>query len=204
MAPDNSDTGRLTPEQLDAMGIRRRYHSATFESFDAAELRQIDALTACAEWAADLARGVTSTLWISGPVGTGKTHLGIAVARSVAEGAGIAVRVSTAREIVRELRDTWRTESHEREADAVARYGECSLLVLDDLGQGFSTDAEARQLGEVIDRRYSCSLPTVIISGQEPDAMATVIGARSYDRLSECATYVVCNWASHRTQAATE
>ena len=199
MAADNSDKGRLSPEQLDAMGVRGRYHSATFDSFDVDGALQADALTACAEWAGGLARGPAGALWILGGVGTGKTHLGVAVAQAIAEDQGATVRVATAREIVREVRETWRPEATERESEILVRYGECDLLVLDDLGHGFNTDAEALQLAEVIDRRYACHRATIVISSLSRHALAHVIGERAHDRLSEGATVVVCDWPSHRT-----
>lgn len=75
------------------------------------------------------------------------------------------------------------------------------LLVLDEIGAGFSSDAERVQLFDVIDMRYKLGRPTVVLSNLTAKDMRPILGERTFDRLREGATLLTCSWPSHRAEA---
>lgn len=184
---------------LDRMNLRGRFRIATFETFSASTPKQRAVLLACREFADAFDRDQGHGLWLVGNVGTGKTHLGAAIAQAVQFQRRRGAKLMTCREIVRELRATWQRDSERSEADVIEELGNVPLLVLDEVGVGFGSDAELLQLYDVIDERYKRRRPTVVVSNLNVPAIKAAIGDRLYDRLREGATVLGCDWSSHRS-----
>jgi DNA replication protein DnaC len=184
-------------------GVNGRYVEATFDSFKATTKEQRRVLQACREFADTFNRQQGGGLWLIGPPGSGKTHLGAAIARAVIEQHARGAKIASAREILRRLRDTWHRGADETEAAVIDELGEVSLLILDEVGAGFGTEAEQVQLFDVIDRRYTLKRPTVLLSNLNQPRLRTALGDRAYDRLREGATVLVCDWPSHRRPGGT-
>ncbi|MFS2047526.1 ATP-binding protein [Variovorax sp. Varisp41] len=185
-------------------GLVGRFLSATFDNFAAVDPAQVRAATMCRDFAENV-EGRTGGLWLIGPPGTGKTHLGSAMVNHVIRQKRWAAILS-AREIVRMLRATWgnrhsRNNGHDApqtEAEVIQDLGTCALLVLDEVGVSFGSESETVQLFDVLDLRYKNQLPTVLLSNLPASELKPVLGDRAYDRLREGAVMVPCNWASHR------
>lgn len=189
------DRQRLA-ERIDESGLRGRFKSATFQTFTAQGEKQRKVLEACKAFAAG-PLNEWRTLVLVGPCGTGKTHLGAAMALATIARGGRA-RMATARDVVRELRATWRRDSEHDEEAVIRDYAHAGMLVVDELGVGFGSDAELTQLLDVIDRRYQLLRPLVVISNLTIDSLRAAVGDRLYDRLREGAQVLTCNWQSHR------
>ena len=99
---------------------------------------------------------------------------------------------------MREIRATWRRESQETEEAAIDRFANAGLLLLDEVGVGFGSDAELTQLYDVLDVRYQRCLPTALASNLGPAELRAALGERLFDRLRENAEVLVCDWPSHR------
>ncbi len=183
-------------ERLDQSGLRGRFRDATFEHFNAADTRQRKVLAACQAFAAGPLNEWRSLVLV-GPCGTGKTHLGAAMALTTIA-RGTSARMASAREIVRALRATWRRGSEADEESVISDYAGCGLLVVDELGVGFGSDGELTQLLDVIDRRYQLQRPIVAITNLSTKDLHTAVGDRIYDRLAETATVRACDWPSYR------
>lgn len=146
-----------------------------------------------------------------GKAGTGKTHLATSITTAVAQG-GWSSRYITALELVRELRASWggrRVAAWdgftriETETDVLERFCQYSLLVIDEVGVQFGSDAELAQLSEVLDLRYRQMKPTLVISNCAPGELKRYLGDRGVDRLREnSGIVVVFDWPSHRGEAS--
>lgn len=99
--------------------------------------------------------------WIYGPNGTGKSRAAAACV-SAAVAAGRKATFSSLREISGKMTDAFADGRPAREI--LASYADCDLLVLDDLGKEGFTPFQARTLFELVDRRWSRCLPTVVTS----------------------------------------
>ena len=111
------------------------------------------------------------SLFISGDLGTGKTHLAAAMANEIIEN-GRPVKYATFTQMTQEIRAAFYSESKETEAEAVRKYKTAPLLFLDDLGKEKATEWSLAKLFELIDSRYSNGLPTVITSNYTLDQLA--------------------------------
>ncbi|WP_229256767.1 ATP-binding protein [Duganella lactea] len=133
-----------------------------------------------------------------GDVGTGKTHLAVGIAHAVLEQGGQAVFTSVIR-AVRSVKETFGKGVERTEAQALRDLVEPDLLILDEVGVQFGTDAEKLILFEIINGRYESRRPTIIISNLAIGELEKYLGARAVDRLREGGgKVVVFDWESYR------
>lgn len=192
--------------RLNLSGLVGRFERATFETFTATTVPQRDALAACQALIEQPTGTVPGNLILIGPPGTGKTHLASAMVNRVIRVQKRWAAIHSAREIVRMLRNTWGKKDSsawvnggpQTESELIAHLCSIELLVIDEVGVGFGTDAEAVQLFDIIDGRYQRELPIVLCTNLPLPELRTVLDARAYDRIREGAKVVPCDWASHR------
>lgn len=183
-------------------GLVGRQLQASFNSFTAASPAQEKVLAACQTFVQNFTPDQGAGLWLVGPPGTGKTHLGSAMVQGVIYGYTLPAKILSAREIVRRLRDTWRRGAPETETAVIDDLAGAALLVLDEVGVGFGTEGEQVQLFDVLDERYKLQAATVLLSNLSVPDLRTALGERLFDRLREGARVLMCDWASHRAGAA--
>jgi hypothetical protein len=118
-------------------------------------------------------------LFVTGPTGTGKTHLGAALVRAWFESGKRAVFRRSA-DLYLEIRQSYHTDLSEQTLLTVC--SSTPLLVLDDFAGGSLSDHERRVALEVLDRRMNDLKPTVVTSNwpiqQISDRMDERIGSR--------------------------
>jgi DNA replication protein DnaC len=145
----------------------------TFETFKAR-----DAITTVALEESRLFAGDPSgwlVLW--GGVGTGKTHLAMAIAQALAE--GVSVLPATVPELLNMLRSGYKQGDYDELVDMCR---EIDVLLLDDLGTERSTDWAAEQLFAIINHRYNAQKPTVITTNVNPRDLEPRLASRIQDR----------------------
>jgi DNA replication protein DnaC len=204
---DAIERARIAAEEahqraLDNTNLRGRFRDATLDNYKADTPDQQAVLSACREFADNFDRDNGCNLWLIGTPGTGKTHLGSAIAMAVRAKYCLATKVMTCREIVRMVRATWQRDSEKTETQVIDGLGSLPLLVLDEVGVGFGTDSELISLYDVLDMRYQLRRPTVLISNLNAPAIKEFLGDRLYDRLREGAKVVPFKWDSHRASKA--
>lgn len=120
------------------------------------------ASTQAKELALALSQG--KNVFISGAVGSGKTHLACAVARELlAKNLVRSVRFARCVSLFDEIKRSFNAGT-----DALAPYRTCGVLVLDDLGKQASTPWSLERLFDLVDDRYSRCLPTISTSNYNP------------------------------------
>ena len=73
------------------------------------------------------------------------------------------------------------------------------LLIIDEVGLSFGSDAEVLQLSELLNMRYEDVRPTLIVSNCKSSDLSRYLGDRGVDRLRENGGKVVTfEWESHR------
>jgi DNA replication protein DnaC len=214
---------------FESSGLIGRQLQCTFDSYRTDLPQQKAVLDDCRAFMGQFVEGQRppkNTLWLIGTQGTGKSHLGAAMVSHLINTHATPACIHTVQELIRMLRATWnRSKSEEpeyswiEEADGggyrkydpkpesedklIERLGNCSLLVLDDVGADLGSAAGLVQLLEIVDLRYRLEKPTVVLSNLNATDLKAKLGDRLYDRLREGATMKVCKWESGRGQFPT-
>ncbi|MFO1461059.1 MAG: ATP-binding protein [Verrucomicrobiota bacterium] len=175
---------------MDRAGVPPLFRRCSFENFrpDSPELAHNLARTR------DFAAAPAGFLFLLGLPGTGKTHLAVSCIRSMRQGTYTrhhtlveALRRSyglTARER-RHLDSAAGFSGDEPSARILERARETSILVLDELGVAPGGNDAETILFDILDRRVSHLLPTIICANIEPDKLEAHFGSRIADRFRQ-------------------
>lgn len=142
-----------------------------------------------------------------GNCGTGKTHLACAIGKC-AVAAGFDVQFTTVRQMLRDIRSTWRSGARSSEAEVIDRYAALDLLIVDEVGLQVGSDSEMCTLFDVLGERYAQMKSTIIISNlplvrkaeaPEEKTIGDYLGERLFDRFCDAGSMAVSfNWNSYR------
>ena len=188
-------------ERFGRAGVPARLRDRTFDNYEASSSEQRHALTACRDFAERFEEHLVlgSTLVLAGKTGTGKGHLAASIC-TTAMRAGRSAFFATSREILLMLRASWSDKDAPSELDVLRQLVAVDLLVIDDIGVQFGTDAERDQLFSVIDGRYREQKPMILTTNLSAAQLQALIGERSYSRLREDGQWIPFDWADWRAQ----
>jgi DNA replication protein DnaC len=138
-------------------------------------------------------------LLMLGNYGTGKNMLAACICTEVALQGFTAVH-TTVLKMLRRIKTTWRKDSKELEQDVIDSFALPDLLVVDEIGVQFGSEAEKILTFEALNGRYEERKPTIIISNlTEMAELQAYLGERVLDRMREGATGVLnFTWESYR------
>lgn len=191
-------------ERIRQAGIPKRYAGKGFDAFQPHTAAQRHALEAAQEFASSFQAEVLPVgrcLVFAGPPGTGKTHLAMAIMQALLIG-DWSVRYTTALGAIRELRGSWGRGEGPSEAEVIRRFAALDLLVIDEIGVQYGSEAERIALFEVINARYLDMRPTIVVGNCTREEFATALDPRVLDRLAENGgKFVVMDGASARRAA---
>jgi DNA replication protein DnaC len=123
------------------------------------------------------------SLLFLGGTGLGKTHLSTAVARTVI-GRGYDVFYNSAVGMISDFEfRRFGNGLAQSEVDDTARYTECDLLIIDDLGTEVVNQFTLSCLYHVINTRLNLGLPTLISTNLTADELRRVYSDRITSRL---------------------
>jgi DNA replication protein DnaC len=133
--------------------IPARYQDCHFQNFKS----QNDSQRRALRFAASLATSypsVKSGLLLVGTCGIGKTHLAVAILKSLAE-RGFSGLFYDFNVLLKEIRDSYNPNTLSSEGEILRRVFEAEILVLDELGASKPTDWVLDTVGQIINTRYS-------------------------------------------------
>lgn len=127
--------------------------------------------------------------------GTGKTHLAVGMIKKVIELGDTAV-LTHVLEYTRAIKQSW-TDRNEREV--MNQFVKPDLLVIDEVGHQYGSDAERLMLFDLINARYMEAKPMILITNLQLSELKAFLDERAQDRLREGGgTAVVFDWESQR------
>jgi len=178
--------------------IGKRFDEATFENFIVDGNRQ--AVEACRL----VARGESTGVVLFGPVGVGKTHLLVAVARGFEkwkwdqiwkeppDDGGVYLsqeEMANPTDVqywpILDLVSALRREINEGFSVVSSQCRECDLLVIDDFGQERATEFVLEELERIIDWRYRNEKPIAVSTNLDLDKIVGKYGNRAISRWTE-------------------
>lgn len=129
-------------------------------------------------------------LYLCGDVGTGKTHLAVAVMNELMTKKRVPSLFVTVPELLDNLRGAYKNPGQDLDEwmDAVKN---ADLLVLDDLGSERVTEWVQERIFVLVNHRYREVLPTLFTSNVGPKDLAAKLGERTASRIIS-----MCDWIS--------
>ncbi len=186
---------KLTEAGMVSSGLCGLMQSQSFDNFsldyytrDERELRlmrhNLEAVrTYAAEFAIERGKPMPPSLLFLGGTGLGKTHLSTAVARVVIE-RGYDVFYNSAVGMISDFEyRRFGNGVAQSEVDDTARYTECDLLIIDDLGTEVINQFTLSCLYHVLNTRLNLGKPTIISTNLSSDELRKVYSDRITSRL---------------------
>jgi DNA replication protein DnaC len=197
-----------------ASAIPARYRGVSFErppvSDMARDLQTRVVVTAVRQYVEDIEENLAAGrgLWLMGGTGTGKTTLGMLVAKeAMAAARTVAIYFTPA--LLTRIRQTYQATAQEDAYDAFFdRLTSVDLLYIDDLGSERHTDWVIEQLYALVNERYENQRSILVTSNAAQDIhqgerqLSEQIGPRTVSRLVEmCGDPLPLFGADRRVQA---
>jgi DNA replication protein DnaC len=178
-----------------AARIQRRYGHCELTNFE----QHYDSLRAAYKKSVQFIEQfpvVDRGLLFQGAHGVGKTHLAVAILKTVIRTKGARAYFYETGELLKLVRDTYDAGASASELDVLRPVLEADLLVLDDLGVEKTTEWVQETLGHVVNIRYSERRPTIFTTNLiddddplHPKSFMFRLGPRTRSRLFE-----MCDW----------
>jgi DNA replication protein DnaC len=142
-------------------------------------------------------------LYFCGGVGTGKTHLAVAVMNELIRRKRTPSLFVTVPELLDNLRETYNKPGRNLDEwmDAVQN---AEFLVLDDLGSERPTEWVRERIFVIVNHRYREALPTVFTSNIGPKDLAAQLGERTASRIIAMCDWIALEGDDYRETAAKE
>src|SRR5690606_6212894 len=174
--------------------VPARFRHCDFDGFSVTPANR-RAVEMCRQYAETFESGQSHGLFIAGDVGTGKTHLAVAVLMRVIE-RGFEGRFVVVPEWLRRLRSTFDGNGSSWSLwETVQNPG---LVVLEDVGGEKPSGRVEEQMVMVVDYRDRNGLPTVVTSNLGLDELQERLGARTVSRIIESCDGVLLKGEDYR------
>ena len=183
--------GRALQERMEIRSIPARFCDRVYVAAPG---------TPWGEMARDVMRTLTMDtapiIGIVGDRGTGKTQM-CAYITYRAIRARVSSRYTTASDLLRNVREAMGF-SGPSEREAIKRYTDPRVLMIDELQVRADSQFEDRTLTEIIDIRYGAMQPTVLLSNLSKSDFMNSLGPSIVSRMEERGGVMTCDWEGFR------
>ncbi|MDB8809299.1 ATP-binding protein [Romboutsia sp. 1001216sp1] len=167
---------------LNNSGISDEFRKKTFKNFNYAyDVQTIDAYHKALSYKKnfkDIEKTRQNSIIFMGQVGSGKTHLSLAISNDLMD-SGVGVLYMPYRDVIISLKQNIMDEEYYRKA--VGRYKKARVLLIDDLFKGGISKSDINIVFEIINFRYFNNLPMIVSTEKSFDELVEIdeaIGSR--------------------------
>ncbi|AFM41946.1 DNA replication protein [Desulfosporosinus acidiphilus SJ4] len=174
---------------FDQSKMGKRFRSRTFESFEVNSYNS-KAFESVKRYSDGFGKFADQGLgfMLSGPYGTGKTHLAAALAIDLIS-KGIPVVFGTLLSLLGKIKRTYvEDRGQDHELDILETYSTVDLLIIDDLGKERASDWVLEKLFSIVNTRYENNLPIVVTTNFN---LETLIDKLAVNKNSDIAESIV-------------
>ena len=139
----------------------------------------------------------SSVIGLIGPRGNGKTHLAAGLINEFVK-QGKPARYTKFTQMLIDIRETWRPDSHRTTTQAINTFVAPILLVIDEGQERSFTDNEQIWITDIVDRRYAEGRNTLLISNQNEEAFAANVGESVVSRIRHRGGLIQTDWMDLR------
>lgn len=176
---------RIAEEKLKASGVSEEFRKKTFDNFNyERSIEVMEAFMKAKSYSKNFEKiRVTrkNSVMFIGQVGSGKTHLAIAISNVLLD-KGIGVIYMPYRDSITNLKQSITdSENFQRE---ISKYKNAQVLLIDDLFKGAITKSDINIMYEIVNYRYFKNLPVIVTSEKTIDDLIEIdeaIGSRLYE-----------------------
>lgn len=176
--------------------LSKRFLERRFDTFVVTDQTRL-AYQVCKSYAEGMPHD--TGLLLTGPTGTGKTHLAVAILQVALE-KGYSGLFVTVPELLDSIKNSFAPGADREELFDAAKDAE--ILVLDDIGVEKVTDFVAEKIFTLINSRYEDMLPTIVTSNLTMKELADRLGSRVVSRLCEMTTGALLGGSDYRLKRA--
>lgn len=184
-------------QNYEKSGIPALFTNSTFENYKAFHDHQLLVIESMINFIKDIDNNLKNgkNLILRGYVGTGKTHLAIALAKRVIENTNYNVNFTTLYQMI----DDINSQSVWEKNNIIKKYSKVDLLIIDEITKDLTFN-DQKQIFKILNNRYSQQKSTIIITNLMMSEVAEVLGERVIDRLKQNAidSVLVFDWKSYR------
>ena len=191
-------------QRLSDANIPKRYQHCSIASFTAYN-ESLEKAAVKAQAVIDAYPAASKGLFLEGPPGVGKTHLGVAILKQLVRTTNARGIFYDTRELLRVIRSTYDPSIRATELDILRPVMRADLLVLDDLGAEKTSEWVEETMNLIVNTRYSERRLTVFTSNYadipdetDPNSLLFRIGHRMRSRLHEMCEFVEMDGADYR------
>lgn len=176
---------RIAEEKLKASGVSEEFRKKTFDNFDyERNIETMESFFKAKSYSKnfeEIRATRKNSIMFVGQVGSGKTHLAIAISNILLD-KGIGVIYMPYRDSITNLKQSiLNEENYQRE---INKYKNAQVLMIDDLFKGRITESDINIIYEILDYRYFKNLPVIVTSEKTIDELVEIdeaIGSRLYE-----------------------
>lgn len=171
-------------------GINARFLQRTFNTFDITK-ENAKAAKAAKTYADTFSLKIPGPknpepgrngLFITGPKGTGKTHIAAAIANQLMN-QGTAVICMTMIDLLERIKRTYERNA-DSESTVLSLYKQVPLLIIDDMGKEPATDWGISKIYAIINGRYEGYMPTIVTTNYDDQQLVKRLTPASGDDIT--------------------
>jgi DNA replication protein DnaC len=177
--------------QWSALGLNPENSTQTFSNFkvwNESSRKARDTAAAYYKEFANIRKSRQNSILFCGQVGSGKSHLSIALALNFIKN-NIKVVYMPYRDVITQIKQNMLDEEYYRKV--ISKYQTCDVLLMDDLFKGKINESDINIVFEIINYRYLNHLPIIASTEYTTEKLLTFdegIGSRIYEM---CKNYTV-------------